>query len=212
MDTICINKTQLLLLILVIVIVTMYNYYMATKHVFSKPPVTQLPFQQPQLTPVIKPESPDNIIVNIDNNRPGHHLRNPLKDYDQRALHDPLMPPFKRDENNMMPELVYPSLYSLPTRGYSTSFKRMGYLTNTEAENSDKYKFLILMGRQKYRNSSQFEYYVVSSSKESNIKFDLERQKKELNTDDVIKVPQLGDMDYTVTIDRNLGFDYVPFV
>ena len=166
---------------------------------------------QPSHSP--QPSEKDRNIV-IDINNRDHSMRlpsNPLRDYDRGALMDPLIPPYKRDEYNENPALVYPSLYSIPTRGFSSSFKRVGYLLNPTADNNDQYKFLILMGKQKYRGSNQYEYYVTSSSKESTIKFDLEKYKKELYTDDKVKIQQLNDVEFDVVIDKNLGFEYTPF-
>ena len=135
----------------------------------------------------------------------------PLREYDTRALEDPLIPPYKRDDYNIDPYLVYPQLYSFPTRGLSASFRKVGTLINKTAANDDKYKFLILMGRQKYRGSTQFEYYVVSDSKESTIKFELPN-KREIYSEDIVKIRELGDAEYTAHVDRNLPYEYIPYV
>lgn len=223
MNSICFDRTYLILLVLAITAIALYNFFSLNQQlkdanekciISHQLTSTTSPTQQvsePTNTQISQPNK-----VHIDISNRGHQIpiipSNPLRDYDHHALGDPLVPPYKRDDYNVNPSLVYPTLYSVPTRGHPTGFRRMGYLTNLEANNTDQYKFLILMGRQKYRGSSQYEYYVVSSSKESNIKIDLENQKKELNTDDTLSIPQLGSSTYTATIDKNLGFDYTPFV
>ncbi len=76
----------------------------------------------------------------------------------------------------------------------------------------DPYKFLTLMGRQKYYNSTQYEYYVVSTNRDENIKFNLDNNKRELFTDDTVTVPQLDNKTYHVTIDKNLDYEYSPYI
>ena len=222
MNSICFDKTYLILLVIAITAIALYNVFTlnqqlkdANERCTIRQYVASSETTSTNASNLTAPVTqPNKVLIDIDNRSIVPHLLpiNPLRDYDRHALKDPLVPPYKRDDYNVNPSIVYPSLYSIPTRGNSAGFRRMGYLTNLTALNSDQYKFLILMGRQKYRGSSRYEYYVVSSSKESNIKIDLENQKKELNTDDTLSIPQLGDATYTVTIDKNLGFDYTPFV
>jgi hypothetical protein len=52
---------------------------------------------------------------------------------------------------------------------------------------------------------------VTDNRQDSALKFDLPDLHKELYTDDTLKVTAL-DKTYTATIDRNLGFDYHPFI
>jgi hypothetical protein len=215
MNSICFDRTYLILLVLAITAIALYNFFTLNQQLKDANEKCIISHQLTSASTPSQPVSQPNK-VHIDISNRDHQMpvipSNPLRDYDHHALGDPLVPPYKRDDYNVNPSLVYPTLYSIPTRGHPTGFRRMGYLTNLEADNTDQYKFLILMGRQKYRGSSQYEYYIVSSSKESNIKIDLENQKKELTTDDTLTIPQLGSGTYTATIDKNLGFDYTPFV
>ncbi len=157
-------------------------------------------YTQPQ---VIRP--PQSVAVAQD-------LYGVLRNYDYKTYNDPLTPPFKRDDYMIPAHVVDPNRFGLYTRGGPTAFKKMGYLTNPNAAAGEPYKFLTLMGRQKYYNSTQYEYYVVSTNRDENIKFDLDKNKRELFSGDKVKVPQLNNQDYDVTIDRNLDYEYSPYI
>lgn len=127
-----------------------------------------------------------------------------LREYDYRALYDPLVPPLKRDEYSSF----IPSVY---TRGYPEGYKKMGLLIDETATNDDKYKFMILVGRPKFPRSTIYEYFATENKHESALKFELTNIQKELYTGDDITISELGKT-YKVRIDRNLGFDYSPFL
>lgn len=131
-------------------------------------------------------------------------LVDPVREYDYRAFSDPLVPPYKRDDYQV-------PLPAIATRGYPSSFKKLGLLIDDSAENTDQYKFMSLMGRQKYPGSNFYDYYVTENKQDSPLKFDLPNLHKELYTDDTVVVSELGKT-YKVKIDRNLGFDYYPFI
>jgi hypothetical protein len=134
-----------------------------------------------------------------------------LRNYDYKTYNDPLTPPYKRDDYMIPAHVVDPNRFGLYTRGGPTAFKKMGYLSNPNAAAGEPYKFLTLMGRQKYYNSTQYEYYVVSTNRDENIKFDLDK-KRELFSGDTVKVSQLNNVDYDVTIDKNLDYEYSPYI
>ena len=135
-----------------------------------------------------------------------------LRNYDYKTYNDPLTPPYKRDDYMIPAHVVDPDRFGLYTRGGPTAFKKMGYLTNPNGDTTDKYKFLTLMGRQKYYNSTQYEYYIVSTNRDENIKFDLDKNKRELFTGDRVTVSQLSNTIYDVTIDKNLDYEYSPYI
>jgi hypothetical protein len=146
-----------------------------------------------------------NIIISPYGKQPTHdEIINPLKDYDRRALSDKLTPPLKRDEYNL-------PVVPISTRGYPERYKRMGILTDPNADNNDKFKFLVLIGRSKYPNSTEYQYYVTDNKGDSTIKFDLKNIKKELVTGDTVTISQL-DKIYNVEIDDNLGYEYDPYL
>jgi hypothetical protein len=135
-----------------------------------------------------------------------------LRDYDYRTYNDDLTPPRKRDDYDIPANVLYPDRFGLYTRGGPNPFKKMGYINNKNAQPGDPYKFLTLMGRQKYYNSNTYEYYIVSTNKEENLKFDLEKNKREIFTGDTVKVPQLNDTEYEANIDKVLDYEYNPFI
>ena len=134
-----------------------------------------------------------------------------LRDYDYRTYQDDLTPPRKRDDYDIPANVFYPDRFGLYTRGGPNPFKKMGYLNNKNAQPGDPYKFLTLMGRQKYYNSNTYEYYVVSTNKDENIKFDLDN-KREIFTGDKVKVHQLNNTEYEANIDKVLDYEYNPFI
>ena len=165
----------------------------------------------------------NNISDNYDNNqmeiiRPppsmgvGQDLYGVLRNYDYKTYNDPLTPPFKRDDYMIPAHVVDPNRFGLYTRGGPTAFKKMGMLDDPSGNPGDSYKFLTLMGRQKYYNSTQYEYYVVSTNRDENIKFNLDNNKRELFTGDSVTVSQLNNKSYNVTIDKNLDYEYSPYI
>jgi len=135
-----------------------------------------------------------------------------LREYDYKTFDDPLTPPYKRDDYMIPAQIVDPVNFGLYTRGIPPVFKKMGYLIDESASNDDKYKILNLIGRQKFYNSNIYQYYVVSNDRDNNIKFDLgKKYKNELNTGDKVKIHQLN-KDYVVHIDKDLDYEYNPYV
>jgi hypothetical protein len=156
------------------------------------------PMINPLINPIVNPVQPPLFM-----GRPLHqHM--PGIEYDYKTLNDPLVPPYKRDEWNM----IVPGYH---TRGPPMPFHKYGTLTNASLPNNDKYKFLFLMGRQKYPGSNNYDYYATGTSDHSDIKFDLPTMTKELYNDDKIKINQLGESEYTLIVDRPLNLEYNPY-
>lgn len=156
-------------------------------------------------------ESPP-LIVNVTENSPKPSISPSMiaREYDYRTFNDPLVPPYKRSDydHNFLPGSGFPQI---ATRGYPSGFKKMGLLNDESAPNDDKYKFMVIMGRQTYPGSNKYDYYVTENKEESALKFDLKNTHKELNDGDTIAITELGKT-YSVKIDRDLGFRYTPFV
>lgn len=157
----------------------------------------------------ICPQSNNPIVVNVQQDE---NSISPARDYDYKTFNDPLVPPYKRSDYDptFPPGLVggYPPI---ATRGYPTAFKKMGLLNDLTAPNDDKYKFMIIMGRQTYPSSNYYDYYVTENSDESALKFDLKDMHKELNDGDTVTINDLNKT-YTIKVDRDLGWRYQPFV
>uniref|UniRef100_A0A6C0EF20 Uncharacterized protein n=1 Tax=viral metagenome TaxID=1070528 RepID=A0A6C0EF20_9ZZZZ len=205
-QTIYIDKTYAMLFVFVICLIFFYEYVRYQNNKYSTSTVNTVSTTEPNNTVVIIPPND----IHRHHHERDYLLNNPLRDYDVRVFADPLTPPYKRDDYNMDPALLYPSLYSYSSRGQVGTFKRMGMLINQAADNTDKYKFLILMGRQKYRGSNTYEYYVTSMSSESNFKLDIPSLKKEVFSGDTVTIPELGDITYTASVDKLLDFTYNP--
>lgn len=124
------------------------------------------------------------------------------REYDYRALTDPLVAPKKRDDYNF----PFPSI---ATRDSYAPYKRMGTLVNKDAPIDDPYRFLHLIGRQRYRSSDYYDYYATEKGSEGNgvLKFPINDRHKELYTGDTITISQLN-ATYEVHIDKNLEFEY----
>jgi hypothetical protein len=192
------NKTFYLIIVIIAVSFILYDYYKSRDNKKTQPntqPNTNVIIKESPLLPSMAP-SPIPV---------GQKLR----EYDYRALNDELTPPFKRDDYYVPPQLLYPREFGLYTKGTPGIFRKMGYLKNLS---STDYKFLTLMGRQKYQGSTQYEYYVTSTDKDSSIKFYLDNYKRELYDGDKVKISQLNNEEYDVIIDKNLDFEYIPYV
>jgi len=129
---------------------------------------------------------------------------NPLREYDRRALMDPLVAPLKRDDYNI-------PIIPIPTRGLPTAYKKMGTLIDKNSDNNDPYKFLFLMGRRKYPNSDYYEYYVTETKDDHHLKFKIQDIHKLFTTGETLNVSEL-DKNYEVHMDDNLGFEYNPYI
>ena len=208
-----------ILLFLITVIVTCMVIYLYFYHNFdtltcpSQPHAQLLPqgsitnsHIKSDLTQSIIPNvsnTEQNITVDVNRQEYSPSVGEIMRDYDYRALVDPLTPPYKRDDFT----LPYPSF---PTRGYPSAFKKIGYLIDESANNDDKYKFMLLMGRQKYPGSNNYDYYVTENNSDSALKFDLHHLHRELLTHDDLEIKELQ-KHYKVKIDRTLGSYYNPF-
>ncbi len=217
MSTVCFDKSFFLIIVVIAVIIVLYNHYNLVQENKNLKSSLQLSL-----------DNKINKINNVQNNPPvipGTPMMQPpvmpngpmvppptvgqvIKDYDRRTIDDPLTPPFKRDDYMIPAQIVRPDLYGAYTRGAPGVFKKMGYLKNDTAD----YKFLTLMGRQKYMGSTQYEYYVTSTNRDDSIKFYIDNVKRELYDGDKVTVKQLGNEEYDVIIDKNLDLEYNPLL
>lgn len=152
---------------------------------------------------------PNPLVVNIQQD---DNFISPAREYDYRTFNDPLVPPYKRSDYDLsFPPGSVGGYPQFATRGYPTAFKKMGLLNDDAAPNDDKYKFMIIMGRQTYPNSNYYDYYVTENRDVSSLKFDLKDMHKELNDGDTVTINELNKT-YTIKVDRDLGWRYQPFV
>jgi len=197
--------TNLLLLILIVIIAFfIYFYYNnKNKNIVIQENTKQQADPDIQKVVILEKKYPEKKIINTVPI---------LREYDYKTYHDPLTPPYKRNDYMIPAHIVDPVNFGMYTRGVPPVFKKMGYLIDESSSNENKYKILNLMGRQKHYNSNIYQYYVVSSNRDDNIKFDLEKKyRNELYTGDTVRVQQLN-KDYIVHIDKDLDYEYNPYV
>jgi hypothetical protein len=214
MDLIDIDKIILYILFVLIMAMSVYIYYNDPFN-NTKCPITNVYKEEPVNNNVIVQENANQNTnqntknINIDINKQNDNVSqiptigDIMRDYDYRALTDPLVPPYKRDDFTI-------PLPSFPTRGYPTAFKKVGYLVDKDADNNDKYKFMLLMGRQKYPGGNYYNYYVTENNTDSALKFDLHHRHNEILSGDHVELKELNKK-YTAKIDKTLGYEYYPF-
>jgi len=218
MSSICFDKSYFTIIVILALGIVLYAYYMLKQenrnlksslqvstdnkintlnnHIsnISSSPFSEsnIPISPPISTPISPPPS----------------LGQAIRDYDRRNISDPLTPPFKRDDYQIPSNVMRPDLYGVYSRGAPGVFMKHGYV-KTDDVGAD-YKLLTLMGRQKYQGSTQYEYYVISTNRDDTIKFYIDNVKKELYDGDKVKIKQLGNVEYTVYIDKDLQLEYNP--
>jgi hypothetical protein len=130
----------------------------------------------------------------------------PLRDFDRRAHSDKLLPPRKRNPHE--PGHMNPALAPIYTQGPPSPYRKLGSLKAVStSDGSDDtlvssalYPFLHLIGSK--INSTQFNYYVTTTSVIDNTKFELSN-KTELFDGDYVTVPDLDNQIYKCSIDKN---------
>jgi hypothetical protein len=220
MSTVCFDKSFFLIIVVIAVIIVLYNHYNLIQENKNLKSSLQLSLDnkintvqnnnQHNSHPIVHGQSVIQPPISMPNGPmvPPPTVGQVIKDYDRRTIDDPLTPPFKRDDYMIPAQIVRPDLYGAYTRGAPGVFKKMGYLKNDNAD----YKFLTLMGRQKYMGSTQYEYYVTSTNRDDSIKFYMDNVRKELYDGDKVTIKQLGNQEYDVIIDKNLDLEYNPLL
>jgi hypothetical protein len=185
----------------------------------SQPPM----MGQPQGQPPMRCQNPrckqmgrcncpgSNIHVNINNdegpNIP-YPLVDPLRKFDYDAIYDDFTPPFRRSYYDDYP--LIPALYPTYTRGPPGRFRKVGMLIADGVPADDKYKFLNLMGREKYPNGG-FEYYASSIDTDTRLKIYIHTKEKQINCGDIVRIPELSGYTFTFKEDVDLSPKYDPY-
>ena len=124
-------------------------------------------------------------------------LINSVEERDRKVLNDPLFPPDRRVNSKYYNQLEARGLINYPTQGYGDSFQYMGNVSRKSDET-----ILQLFGRQKYRNSDKYEYYVLN--KESGIKSPIDvKNDGELFDEDEVNVSLYDTSKGTFTVYLN---------
>jgi len=132
----------------------------------------------------------------------------PLRKFDYDAVNDEFTPPFRRSYYEDYP--LHPALLPTYSRGPPGRFRKVGTLMAQGVSHDDKYKFLNLIGREKYPGR-EYEYYVTSVDTESKIKFYIETKGKEIHDGDTVKVKNLEGYTYIFSEDEDLSPKYDPY-
>lgn len=136
----------------------------------------------------------------------------PLRKFDYDSVNDEFTPPFRRsyyDDNNYR---LVPGLFPTYTRGPPGRFRKVGTLIAEGVTANDKYKFLLLMGRQKYPSSDDYEYYASSADADQRLKFYIETRGKEIRDGDNVRLPELEGYIYCFREDQDLSPKYDPYL
>ena len=161
---------------------------------------------------------------------------NIITDLDYKVTFDPLTEPSRRPPRHVISPVIGNPYFNYPTRGFTDSYSLQGYLVkdfnkynkkdNTQINSlTDKGKpqgdideydkenrILKLFGREKYPNSTEYEYYVIiNTGMNDSIKYFLENQRKELYDGDSVYVDILKSK-YTVKTLKNKTFEYNPYL
>jgi len=131
----------------------------------------------------------------------------PLRKFDYDAVEDDFTPPFRRSYYDEYNYRLVPGLYPTYTRGPPGRFRKVGTLVAQGVASHDKYKFLILMGRQKYY-CRDFEYFATSANTEQRLKFYIETKGKEINDDDIVTIKELEGYTFRFSEDKDLSPRY----
>lgn len=151
-----------------------------------------------------------NVRVNNGNNGMPHI--DPLRKFDYDAMYDELTPPFRRsyyDEDiPLMPGMGRGGIY---TRGPPGRFRKIGTLIAQGSSHNDKYKFMNLLGREKYPGRD-YEYYCTTVDHESKLKIYIETKGKEIRDGDAVQVPELAGYNYIFKEDKDMSPLYDPYI
>lgn len=225
----------LLLLITVAIVMSFYNQernqsqdnlsQIIIQAAESKPQNQQLE-QQSEVQIFNSPQPPARVHPFL----PGSVAHDIMTEFDLRSAYDPLVEATRRPPKYITLPMINNPHFNYPTRGFTDSFSLMGYLISKEKGNykvvgeegvkqekhhshdKDENKIVKLFGRQKYPNSTEYEYYVIiNTGFNDNIKYSLEDQRKELFDGDSVFIDILQKT-YKVKLLKNRIFEYNPYV
>lgn len=134
-----------------------------------------------------------------------------LLEHDVRQIDDPLVPPYSRSYYDDEYAYLYPPALAPFYNRHEGKFRKIGLLIGQGLGNNDKYKFLNLIGRQKFRNR-EYEYYIISTDKENNLKFEIDTKGREIRDGDLVKIPELDNQEYMYKEDEDISPKYNPFI
>lgn len=144
---------------------------------------------------------------------PHNHISpiDPLRKFDYDAVYDDFTPPFRRSYyDDHVSYVQHPALYPTYSRGPPGRFRKIGTLVAKGVNHNDKYKFLHMMGREKY-TGREYEYFAISPNKDCKMKFYFDTKGKELNDGDILTHRDLDGYTYQFNLDEDLSPKYDPY-
>jgi hypothetical protein len=131
----------------------------------------------------------------------------PGRQFDIAATEDPFTPPFRRSyyDDYVLPMGLLPTFSRSPGR-----FRKIGTAVANGVANDSKYKYMNVMGRERYSNR-EYQYYIISTDVHDKIKIFIETNGKEMNDGDIFSVPQIQGFEYTLMLDKDLSPLYDPY-
>lgn len=168
---------------------------------------------------------PQNIRINVNNDDqsfggypvPGAYPGpmpappiDPLRKFDYDAMYDEFTPPFRRSYYDLYNYMLGPGLYPTYTRGPPGRFRKIGMLIGQDVSHDDKYKFLLLIGREKYPGRD-YEYYVTMTNNHDKMKIYVDTKGKEITDGDIVVIPELQGYKYLFKEDKDLSPKYDPY-
>jgi len=135
----------------------------------------------------------------------------PLRQFDYDAINNDFTPPFRRSYYDESDYRLIPGLYPTYTRGPVGRFRKVGTLIATGVNAQDKYKFLNLMGREKYPGRD-YEYFATSVDADTKVKFYIETRGREIVDDDRVTIHQLDGYEFRFKEDPDLSPRYDPYL
>lgn len=203
----------LVAIIICIIIIYKYNEKPIQHHIhINTPNVNNQPVNDREINVNVQPQSPSLPYT------PPVLLPDPITNIDLRNINDPLTGPIKRPTRDAIGPMVGNPLFNIYTQGPPDSYSWLGILTSEPtSETTDRNnKLLKLFGRQRYPNSTTWDYYVQAytggaSGDTIKISLDKDKYRRELYDDDNVYIKELG-MKYNVKLNRDDVFTYNPYL
>lgn len=150
-------------------------------------------------------------VYNHHNHLQGPPPIDPLRKFDYDVVNDDFTPPFRRSYYDDYSSYIHhPSLLPTYTRGPPGRFRKIGTLVAQGVNHNDKYKFLHMMGREKYPGRD-YEYFAISPNTDCKMKFYFDTKGKEINDGDILTHRDLDGYTYQFNLDEDLSPKYDPY-
>ena len=206
------DKPFVLLVIIIICIIIIYKYNEKPIHHhihINTPHINSQPFNEKAINVNVQTPSSLNMA------QQPIMLPDPITNIDLRNINDPLTGPIRRPTRDAIGPMVGNPLFNIYTQGPPDSYSWLGILTSSETTDKNN-KLLKLFGRQRYPNSTTWDYYVqayTGGASGDTIKISLDKNKyrRELYDGDSVDVQELG-MSYNVKLNRDDVFTYNPYL